>query len=213
MGEKGIKLGSFFDLSGFKPVSVGKRIREIRKEKRITIKDLAKRSGLSVNTISLVENEKSSPSVNTLEQIAQVLEIPLTWLFEPIDDFRRVIHTQAGNRQELSIDGIRVEDCGQVLRNQPFQPFIVTLPPGRDSGNDLITHSGHEFVYCISGELDYFIDEVDYKLQADDSLFFESDIPHRWKNMGNLPAVYLEIIAPGEKREVPGEEHIRAIIE
>ena len=61
---------SFFDPGGFKPVSVGQRLREYRLERGFSIRELAEKSGLAVNTLSLIENQKSSPSVNTLAPFA-----------------------------------------------------------------------------------------------------------------------------------------------
>ncbi len=213
MPDKNSSKNSFFDLSGFRPVSVGSRLRTIRKEKKMTIKELAKRSGLSVNTISLVENEKSSPSVSTLEQIAQVLEIPLSYIFEPIEAYTRVIHTRAGERRSIDLAGISVEDCGHTIRDQPIQPFIVTLPAGHGSGKKNITHTGHEFVICLSGELNYYVRDTNYQLKASDSLFFEADLPHRWENTQENPAKYLVIIAPGNWREKAGDQHFKSMTE
>ncbi len=213
MPNKRSTLNSFFDLSGFKPVSVGSRLRTTRKEKKMTIKDLAKRSGLSVNTISLVENEKSSPSVSTLEQIAQVLEIPLSYLFEPVEEITQVIHTQAGERREINLAGINIEDCGHTIRDQPIQPFIVNLPVGKGSGINDITHTGYEFVICLSGELNYYVKDQNYQLKPGDSLFFEADLPHRWENTQENPAKYLVIIAPGDLQEKAGEQHFQSMAE
>ncbi|MEA3326538.1 MAG: helix-turn-helix transcriptional regulator [Chloroflexota bacterium] len=72
---------SFFDPAGFKPISVGQRLREFRIEKGLSIRALAEKSGLAVNTLSLIENQKSSPSVNTLEQLARALELSVARFF------------------------------------------------------------------------------------------------------------------------------------
>lgn len=211
MAENKSNLNSFFDLGGFKPVSVGSRLRTIRKEKKMTIKELAKRSGLSVNTISLVENEKSSPSVSTLEQIAQILEIPLSYIFEPAEEYAQVIHTRAGERRNINLEGINVEDCGHTIRDQPIQPFIVTIPAGKGSGLKDITHNGYEFVICLSGELNYYVKDSFYQLNEGDSLFFEADLPHRWENSQEYPAKFLVIIAPGDRRDQTGDQHFQSM--
>ncbi len=198
---------SFFDPGGFEPVSVGQRLREIRLEKGLSIKALAEASGLAVNTLSLIENQKSSPSVNTLEQLAQALGISLASLFEPVSPSHPVVHTLAGQRRKMMVDQIRIEDLGLNLKEQPFQPFIVTLPPGKGSGSHPIVHTGHEFVYCLSGEVEYDIDDRYYHLSDGDSLLFEAHIPHRWKNGSKKPVTYILLMMPGDDREVPGEVH------
>jgi transcriptional regulator with XRE-family HTH domain len=198
---------SFFDPSGFEPVSVGQRLREIRLEKGFSIRALAEASGLAVNTLSLIENQKSSPSVNTLEQLAEALAIPLASLFEPISSTYAVVPTIQGRRRKMVVDGIRVEDLGLQLRGQPFQPFIVTLPPGKGSGNQPIVHTGYELVYCLSGRIDYVVDGQHYPVSAGDSLLFEAHLAHHWENCGKTPAVYLLLMVPEDSRDAPGRVH------
>jgi len=205
--QKPLKEHSFFDAGGFKPVSVGQRLRELRKEKGYSIKALAGKSGLAVNTLSLIENEKSSPSVSTLEQLAKTLEIPLTHFFEPVGEKLSLIRTQAGQRREMLLDGIRVEECGLDLLGQPMQPFIVTMPVGQGSGSAPIQHAGYEFVYALSGEVDYTVDGKSYKIKQGDSIIFNSKLPHQWQNCGEVPAKYLLILVPAETEETPGKRH------
>ena len=61
---------------------VGKNLRDLRNRRGLSLRALAERSGLNVNTLSLVENGKSSPSVGTLQQLAQALDAPITTFFE-----------------------------------------------------------------------------------------------------------------------------------
>ena len=207
MDRRSLEQQSFFDPGGFKPVSVGQRLREYRIERGFSIKTLAERSGLAVNTLSLIENQKTSPSVNTLEQLARALSIPLASLFEPVSEEQHLILTNPSQRREMMVDGIRVEDCGLSLVNSPVQPFIVTMPPGKDSGKHAIVHTGHEFIYCLSGVIHYHVDGKKHILHAGDSLLFEARLPHQWMNGGDSPAVYLLLMVPGDSKDVPGEVH------
>ena len=200
---------SLFEHDGYQPVSVGKRLRDLRTSCGYSIKTLAEMSGLAVNTLSLIENEKSSPSVSTLEQLAKAMGIPLTCFFEPKEEKQSVILTQQGQRQEMILGGIRVEDCGLDLAGQGIQPLIVTLSPGVEYMTDLIFHNGCEFVYCLSGQVDYFVDGEKYSLQAGDSLALNALLPHYWMNPGDEPAVYLLVMVPGETSEISGEIHFQ----
>ena len=205
--RKNLLIQSFFDSGGFKPVFIGQRLRQFRIEKGLSIRTLAENSGLSVNTLSLIENQKSSPSVNTLEQLARTLEMPMAQIFEPLQEDRQLIYTQAGHRREIWLDGIRVEDCGLDLSDQPMHPLVITLPPGSGSGADAIHHSGYEFVYCLSGVIEYFVDDKKLTMQAGDSLIFNAQHPHRWDNQGEDPVVYLLIMMPGEIKDFPADVH------
>jgi transcriptional regulator with XRE-family HTH domain len=187
-----------FDQDGFKPVSVGKRLRALRTSSGYSIKALAEISGLSVNTLSLIENEKSSPSVNTLEQLAKALGVPMTRFFETSTDKTDLVWTQFGERQKVTMAGVSVEDCGLTLEGQPIQPLVVTLTGSLTCEFEPILHSGYEFVYCLSGQVDYYVEKKKYALQVGDSLALNAALPHRWCNPYEEPAVYLLVMVPGE---------------
>jgi transcriptional regulator with XRE-family HTH domain len=204
---------SIFEQGGFTPVSVGKRLRELRTHSGYSIKSLAEKSNLSVNTLSLIENEKTSPSVSTLEQLAKALKIPLSCFFESGDEKPHVIKTQAGQRSYMLLEDVRIEDCGLGLEGQPLQPLMITLPPNMETSSDPIFHAGYEFVFCQSGQVDYYIKEKKYVLHEGDSLVLSSVFPHRWHNPYQEPAVYLLIMIPGDAGELSGEVHFQAASE
>ncbi len=208
--EKFEEGGSFFNPAGFQPVSVGKRLREIRLEKGWTIRKLAKESGLAVNTLSLIENQKSSPSVSTLEQIAMALQIPVSSFFDTQIELQPVVHIKADSRRKMFVNNIRVEDLGLCCRNAFLQPFLVSLPPGEGSGQPSIVHTGVEFVYCLSGIVEYQIKEENYSLHPGDSLVFEASLEHRWLNDQDVDAVYLLLIVPQDQWGAVGIKHFDA---
>lgn len=197
----------FFDHGGFKPISVGTRLREIRMEQGYSIKTLAEKSGLAINTLSLIENHRSSPSVNTLEQLAKALHVPLTQFFEPIHKQPSLVYTRFGARRTMTINDIMVEDCGIDIQKHPLHPFFVTLPAGKGSCDDTVQHKGFEFVFCFSGQINYCVDEERFILQAGDSLFFDARFPHSWVNQQQDPASYLLLLIPEDEEALLGEIH------
>lgn len=197
----------FLDPGGYQPVSVGSRLRQIRTEQGYSIKALAEKSGLAINTLSLIENHRSSPSVNTLERLAYALQVPLTLFFEPVQKQPALVHTRSGERRAMNLDGIRVEDCGIDIQKHPLHPFFVTLPPGKGGCDDMVQHQGYEFVWCVSGEIDYCVEDAHFTLQAGDSLFFDASRPHSWVNQHPDPATYLLLLIPGEEEELLGQIH------
>jgi len=95
-------------------VNVGHRLRELRNERELSIRALAERSGLNVNTFSLIENGKTSPSVSTLQQIAAALEVPMTAFFETEVPKNSVAHIVARNRPRLAFAHGTLEDLGPL---------------------------------------------------------------------------------------------------
>jgi transcriptional regulator with XRE-family HTH domain len=204
---------SIFNTKGFKPVSVGLRLREIRLDKHMSIKTLAEKSGLSVNTLSLIEHQKSSPSVTTLEQLAQALAVPVADFFEPLEVKKDIICTRTGKRQEMMFNEILVEDCGLQLKDHPLQPVIVRMPPKQMDLSEPVVHSGYEFIFVLSGTITYYVLGESYVINSGDSLFFNAELPHFWQNHNDTPAVYLLLMLPDSADELPGEIHFSPLME
>jgi transcriptional regulator with XRE-family HTH domain len=188
-------------------IDVGRRLHEFRNERGLSIRVLAEMSGLNSNTLSLIENSRTSPSVSTLQQLALALRIPVAAFFVTDQPPVRVVHQQVGQRPRASFDHGIFEDMGAGLAVPGVKPFLVTLNPGTDSGPTPIVHTGLEFVYCLEGGLSYIIEEQTYHLQPGDSLFFEAHLPHRWGNMAPIPACSLLVLCPSDQNDQPTEQH------
>jgi mannose-6-phosphate isomerase-like protein (cupin superfamily) len=142
--------------------------------------------------------------------LARALEIPLAFFFEPKCKKPRIINTQKGHRRKMMLDGMFIEDCGLGLDGQPLQPLKVTLPPDMENVTESALHIGHEFVYCLSGKVDYYISDKKYSLFEGDSLVLDASIAHRWINNSDEPAVYLLVMVPGSAGNFNGEVHFQA---
>ena len=188
-------------------ILVGFRLRKLRHEKRFSLRALAKRSGLNVNTLSLVENGKSSPSVSTLQQLAQALDVPISSFFESESNKKLVVFTPATQRPQTIFGTTQMQNLGKDLERSAVQPFVVTLEPGAGSGDRMIVHTGHEFVYGLHGKILYTVDEVDYLLTPGDSLLFESYLPHQWINMDESRSQIILILFPADLHDEPGGRH------
>jgi len=188
-------------------VLVGRRLRELRNRSGLSLRALAERSNLNVNTLSLVENGKSSPSVSTLQQLAQALDVPIAAFFESEPAAVRVVYTAAEQRPTAAFGSTQMQNLAKDLAGSAIQPFVVTLQPGMGSGDQVIVHTGHEFVYCLSGSIRYQIEQDEFMLKAGDSLAFEAHLPHCWENISDDVAQILLILYPSDKREAPGGRH------
>ncbi len=182
-------------------VLVGRKLRELRNRNGLSLRVLADRSGLNINTLSLVENGKSSPSVTTLQQLALALEVPIATFFESEPVEKRVVFTPTAQRPQAAFGSTQMQNLGKDLAGSIVQPFAVTLKPGMGSGDRMIVHTGHEFVYCLSGAIHYQIEQDEYILKPGDSLVFESHLPHCWENKGEGTAQILLILYPADERE------------
>jgi transcriptional regulator with XRE-family HTH domain len=190
-----------------KEISVGQRLREIRSLRKLSMRSLAEMSGLNINTLSLIENERTSPSVSTLQQLAQSLKVPIADFFATNNGVKELVHQKHGQRAQVAFKHSTIEDLAAGMSHFSAEPLIVTLHPGADSGKNPIVHTGREFVYCIEGHVVYTVNNQDYLLGADDSLSFEAYLPHQWKNSDPTPSRVLLVLCPMDIRDSPTERH------
>jgi transcriptional regulator with XRE-family HTH domain len=191
-------------------VNVGQRLRELRLARSLSIRALAERSGLNVNTFSLIENGKTSPSVGTLQQVATALEVPITAFFETNVPKHSVAYIAAHNRPRMTFAHGTLEDLGAGLTDRAVEPFVMTAEPHANSGDSPIVHTGFEFVFCLQGRLTYLVEDQAYVLNPGDSLLFESHLPHRWTNDEVQPVQAILVIYPTDSRDRPTERHFMA---
>lgn len=191
-------------------VDVGRRLAELRAERGLSIRALAELSGLAVNTLSLIENGKSSPSVSTLQQIAGALGISIRAFFET-GARNPVTHIKAGERPRAVFEHGALEDLGAGMTERGVQPFLITLEPNSGSGAQPIVHTGYEFVFCLEGRLTYTVGDKVYLLEPGDSLLFESHLPHQWHNVQAAPSKALLVLCPADRNDQPTIRHFAAL--
>jgi len=188
-------------------INVGHRLRQIRTGRGLSIRSLAEMSGLNFNTLSLIENEKTSPSVSTLQQLAQALQIPVVAFFEAVSAPEDVVYQKSGQRPRAMLTQGMFEDMGNGLALGEGLPLLITLEPGAGSGLEAIVHTGQEFVYCLEGCLTYTVAGRDYSLDEDDSLIFQAYLPHRWENQGVTRSRSILILCPSDENDGLAERH------
>ena len=113
--------------------SLGEKLRQLRSERNISQRDLAKLAGLSPNSISLIERDETSPSVSTLQSLAAALNIRMSYFFEE-ETPSSVLHIKSGSRPKIESDGVIIEGMGKTLPFQELEPFLITLEPKAGSG-------------------------------------------------------------------------------
>jgi transcriptional regulator with XRE-family HTH domain len=163
--------------------ALGAHVRNLRKERALSQRELAELAGLSPNAISLIERNEISPSVATLQRLAGALSVRMSYFFES-DTVARILHFHPHDRPAIRGAGLTIEGLGAHLERQQMEPFYITLAPHADMGPGQVAHEGHELVCCIAGQLRYEIDGSVYVLGPGDFLLFEADLPHRWGNPG-----------------------------
>ncbi len=182
-------------------VNVGERLRELREARNISMRALAARSGLSANALSMIERGKASPSVSTLYKLADALGVSITSFFGSEIEEKQVVFLKAHERPHVSFTRGVFEGLGGEQFTGRIEPFLLTLESNANSGPRSMAHTGHEFVFCLRGELEYQVEREIFQLSAGDSLLFAAHLKHRWKNAGETVVTALILISCFEEGE------------
>ncbi|WP_170789334.1 helix-turn-helix domain-containing protein [Ruegeria lacuscaerulensis] len=182
-------------------VAIGREVHAFRKQQNITVADLAQMTGLSIGMVSKIENGNTSPSLTTLQALADALSVPLTSFFRRFEERRLAVHTKAGQGVEQEREGTRANHqynlLGTIGANTSgviVEPYLITLTAESDTF-PTFQHSGIETIYMLEGEVDYRHGDQVYPLKPGDTLFFEADAPHGPERLVTLPLRYLSIIS------------------
>ena len=193
--------------SGTPSTDVGARLRDLREERHISMRELGRLSGMSVNALSLIERGLSSPSVGTLYKLVEALGVPITAIFQSEPHRSEIIFRSAQQRSKVDFPWGYWEGMGGENFVGRVQPFMLILKGNSDSGTQPIVHTGHEFVMCLQGNLEYRVEGQVFLLTPGDSLLFAARLQHCWHNSGTTEARAVIVLSGYDEYENPGEYH------
>jgi transcriptional regulator with XRE-family HTH domain len=189
-------------------IDVGSRLRDLRQERGMSMRALARASGLSTNALSMIERARTSPSVSTLYKIADALEVPITAFFRLEPPKQEVVYRKAGDYTRIPFPRGQWEGLGGEVFVGGLEPFILLLESGASSGPFGMAHCGDEFVLCLSGQLEYQVEDQNYLLDPGDSLILAAQQRHRWRNPGKSLTRALIVLTCADQGERPSEFHL-----
>jgi transcriptional regulator with XRE-family HTH domain len=184
--------------------SLGARIRSMRREHDLSVLDLASASNISAGMLSKIENGQISPSLSSLQAIANALTVSLSMLFAATEERRDCSFVRA--RQGVIIErrdtkvGHVYQLLGHVIGGDVVvEPYLITLREEAEAFTGF-QHSGIEFIYMLTGEVMYRHGEKSYRLRPEDSILFDSGALHGPQTLIKVPAIYLSIIVYARKQ-------------
>lgn len=159
---------------------VGARIRALRRERGLTIEQVAAATGLTKGFISQLERDRSQPSLSSIARICDALGVRLSHVFE-----REPAPALVRRDERPEIDTY-FPTSNYLLSGrdeQRFQAIESVVAPGAGAGDELYTLPGEvEFVYVLEGELELRVGEETHRLERGDALTYELRKPHTWRN-------------------------------
>ena len=177
-------------------LQLGPRIRALRQARRLTLRELAERAGVTESFLSQVEREVTSPSIASVQKIARGLDLAIAELFvEDAPHGRMVRHA---DRRRISYPGLRaVDEFLTSGLDGRLQVILSTVEPGGGTGDEAYAHdSDEEVVIVLSGRLELWVADERYILDEGDSVTYSSRLKHRNKNIGDTTAIVLFCLTP-----------------
>lgn len=175
--------------------SVGEYIRRTRHEKKMSLKELAAASGVSIGMLSQVERDIANPSMRVLQNIRRALNIPLPALFAASNALKTdpEFVRRSGARPILDLGHLRKELISSGSAHN-LQIMILHIDPGTSSGGVLLSYPAVKGGMVLSGEFILTVGEEETLLKKGDSFVFDSAIPHSFRNNSKETAQVLWII-------------------
>ncbi len=176
------------------------QLRELRTRRGWSLAKLADETQMSKGMLSKIENGQTTPSLSTLVRLANALDAPLTAFFRGLDEETDVLLVKAGRGLELSPRS----EAGHLYQllgatrgpHHIMEPMLVTLLE-RTEVFPLYQHAGTEFLFMISGEMQYGVGGSTYLLEPGDSLQFDGEAPHGPRTLITMPVQFLSVKAYG----------------
>jgi transcriptional regulator with XRE-family HTH domain len=183
--------------------AIGARVRALREAQRLSLRDLAERSGVSAPMLSQVERGETSPTLQVAARIAAGLDLRLSQLLR-LDEDGIVTVVRSGKRRTGDAAGHRYEILTPPLPGQRAEVSLHRLAPGASTGGpgDPPMHEpgSRETALVQSGTAELIVDGARHELHAGDAVTFDADLPHHFENPGKEEAVLLAVVSAGLRR-------------
>lgn len=179
---------------------VGKRVRQIREQKGLSLTDLAQRTGLLEEFLAEIEAETASPPLGVLVKLGKALGMKMGTFIASGED-RPYTVVRARERQAISrlssqrgtAYGYSYQTLAPNKKNRSMEPFIVTLDPAAQDVPPS-AHEGEEFIFVLEGSLEALVGDAAELLVPGDSIYYDSSEPHLLRPHGDGPTRILAVI-------------------
>ena len=177
-------------------IDVGERLRSVRITFGLSQRALARRAGVTNGLISLIEQNRVSPSVSSLKKVLDGVPMTLAEFFTldmaaaPKAFFGTEELTELGNEQ-VSLRLVAAQRAGRQLTL-----LHERYAPGAETGDEMLSHRGEEGGIVVKGRIELTLAGVTRVLTAGEAYYFSSHLPHRFKNVGREPCEIISASTP-----------------
>ncbi|MBT8084880.1 MAG: cupin domain-containing protein [Woeseia sp.] len=176
---------------------LGKRLAAVRKSKGLSQRELAKRAGVTNSTISLIEQDRVSPSVSSLKKVLDGFPMTMAEFFTLGDgEDRRAVFFPRDEQPNVGQGAVEYYLVGAGLPQRKIAMLREVYGVGADTGDEMILHDGDESGVVISGTIELTVGDEVSVLGAGDGYYFDCRLPHRFRNVGKEEVVIVSANHP-----------------
>ena len=184
---------------------IGRRVKELREKQKMQLIELAEKSGVQIATLSRIEHNRMTGSLDSHMRIAKALGISLPGLYEDLADQPvKMAESQpqatSSSTSPKDIFVHNVSASSEILTNKilskKMMPVMLKIEAGGKTNNEINPQGSEKFVYVLEGQLSMKIGGEDYSIQKNHSLYFNAAGDHYFFNRGKTPVKALVITTP-----------------
>lgn len=175
---------------------IGRKMREIRKQKKITLIELSKSTDVAQATLSRMENGQMLGTVESHQKIAEALGTSLSNLYEGIDTRSETVKIQKSSEKRKIVSkttNVRAELLLPNVSSKKIVPVLVTINPNSKTSMDQADRGIEKFLWVVEGEIKVIFENTEYDLQTNDTLYFDASAPHQFVNQTSKTIKLLSI--------------------
>ncbi len=175
---------------------IGKKMRDTRKQKKITLIELSKTTGVAQATLSRMENGQMLGTVESHQKIAEALGTSLSNLYEGIDTRVEGVRLQKGTEKRkvvVKTGSVRAELLLSNVSSKKIVPVLVTVSANSKTAMDQAERGIEKFLWVVEGEIKVGFDNAEYQLETNDTLYFDASAPHQFINESGRAAKVLAV--------------------
>lgn len=162
--------------------ALGTRLRALREARGLTQRELAARAGVASTTVSMIETDRISPSVSSLKRVVSALGLSLAEFFADGEQETPSVFFRAADMPDIGTGNIAFRLLAANRHDRAMTIVHERYPPGSDTGEESLSHSGEEGGVVVRGTIELTVDGHTEMLQEGDGYYFDSRLPHRFRN-------------------------------
>jgi len=182
--------------------NIGQKVKSIRESKSISVEQLAQGSGLSVDQITLIEENQNLPSLAPIIKIARVLGVRLGTFLDDSQDIGPVVCRKVDQPKGVSFSSetasshnyLNFFSLAQSKVGRSMEPFLIDIDSASSDGYQLSSHEGEEFLYVLEGVIEITYGKSKYVLESGESIYYDSIVEHNVHAANESKAKILAVV-------------------